>query len=108
MSALRMSDVTGRHAGADFGSFFEAEYERLFQALYLACGDKTEAEDLAQEAMARAFERWNGYRPWRGRSGTSSRSPSTCTEAGFGAPDGHLGVEGAARTPSPTAGTTRV
>jgi DNA-directed RNA polymerase specialized sigma24 family protein len=26
--------------------------------LYLACGDETDAEDLAQEAMARAFDRW--------------------------------------------------
>jgi RNA polymerase sigma-70 factor (ECF subfamily) len=92
MSALRMSDVTERHAEAEFGSFFEAEYERLFQALYLACGDKTEAEDLAQEAMARAFERWervqaverpigyvfqiafNLHRSWLRRTGRALRS----------------------------------
>jgi DNA-directed RNA polymerase specialized sigma24 family protein len=53
-----MSDVTGRRANADFSTFFEAEYERLFQAMYLMCGNKSDAEDLAQEAMARAFERW--------------------------------------------------
>jgi RNA polymerase sigma-70 factor (ECF subfamily) len=62
MSVLRMASVSRRHAQADFGSFFEAEYERLFQALFLACGDKSEAEDLAQEAMARTFERWERVR----------------------------------------------
>lgn len=53
-----MSDTAGRHLEADFGAFFEAEYEQLFQAMYLMCGNKADAEDLAQEAMARAFERW--------------------------------------------------
>jgi RNA polymerase sigma-70 factor (ECF subfamily) len=59
MSTVRMSDVTGRRANADFNTFFEAEYERLFQAMYLMCRNKSDAEDLAQEAMARAFERWD-------------------------------------------------
>jgi RNA polymerase sigma-70 factor (ECF subfamily) len=58
MSTVRMSDTAGRHLEADFGAFFETEYERLFQAMYLTCGNKADAEDLAQEAMARAFERW--------------------------------------------------
>src|SRR6266511_5328092 len=59
MSTVRISDVTGRRANADFSTFFEAEYERLFQAMYLMCGNKADAEDLAQETMARAFERWD-------------------------------------------------
>ena len=38
--------------------FFEAEYGRLLKVLYLITGSRVEAEDLAQEAMARALERW--------------------------------------------------
>jgi RNA polymerase sigma factor (sigma-70 family) len=41
-----------------FRWFFEAEYRRLCQALLLLTGDAYEAEDLAQEAMTRALERW--------------------------------------------------
>src|SRR5205823_7834693 len=41
-----------------FADFFEAESRRLGRAIYLLTGDAQEAEDLVQEAMARAFERW--------------------------------------------------
>ncbi len=43
---------------ADFESFFRHEYLRLVGALYLVTGDSGEAEELGQEAMARAYERW--------------------------------------------------
>lgn len=43
----------------DFRSFFEAEYERLLKTMVIVTGSRTEAEDIAQEAMARAFERWD-------------------------------------------------
>ena len=46
----------------DFDTFFAIEYRRLFEVLYLLARDRAEAEDLAQEAMARAFERWSGIR----------------------------------------------
>lgn len=42
-----------------FEEFFLAEHERLFQALYLLTGDRHEADDLAQEALLRAYERWD-------------------------------------------------
>jgi RNA polymerase sigma factor (sigma-70 family) len=42
-----------------FEDFFLAEHERLFQALYLLTGDRYEADDLAQEALLRAYERWD-------------------------------------------------
>jgi RNA polymerase sigma-70 factor, ECF subfamily len=35
-----------------------AEYPRLVRAAYLIVGDEQEAADLAQESLARAFERW--------------------------------------------------
>ena len=50
--------MSGTGVAVDFTAFFGAEYERLFQSLYLLCGNKADAEDLAQETMARAFERW--------------------------------------------------
>jgi RNA polymerase sigma factor (sigma-70 family) len=44
---------------AAFDEFFLAEHERLFKALYLLTGDRYEADDLAQEALLRAYERWD-------------------------------------------------
>ena len=44
---------------APFEDFFVAEHERLFQALYLLTGDRFDADDLAQEALLRAYERWD-------------------------------------------------
>lgn len=41
-----------------FEAFFEREYSHLLGGMYLACGNQQEAENLAQEAMARAFEHW--------------------------------------------------
>jgi RNA polymerase sigma-70 factor (ECF subfamily) len=41
-----------------FEAFFRAHYSNLARALLLLTGDRAEAEDLAQEAMARVFERW--------------------------------------------------
>ena len=45
------------HSG--FEDFFRAEYPRTVKALYLLTGSLAEAEDLAQEALARAYERWD-------------------------------------------------
>jgi RNA polymerase sigma factor (sigma-70 family) len=42
-----------------FEEFFLDQHERLFQALYLLTGDRAEADDLAQEALLRAYERWD-------------------------------------------------
>ncbi|MGH2711567.1 MAG: sigma-70 family RNA polymerase sigma factor [Actinomycetota bacterium] len=45
-----------------FEDFFHANYERLLRAMYLATGNRHEAEDLAQDAMARVLERWDQVR----------------------------------------------
>ncbi len=42
-----------------FEEFFLLQHERLFQALYLLTGNRSEADDLAQEALLRAYERWD-------------------------------------------------
>src|SRR5207247_4027686 len=48
-----------REVSLRFDDFFADEYPRLGRALYLLTGDREEAEDLAQELMARAYERWD-------------------------------------------------
>jgi RNA polymerase sigma factor (sigma-70 family) len=42
-----------------FAGFFEAEYRRLARAMYLLTRDRQEADDLAQEALVRVYERWD-------------------------------------------------
>lgn len=56
MSEIELESRSG------FESFFEAEYERLLRTMYVLCRNRTEAEDLAQAAMVRAFERWDAVK----------------------------------------------
>jgi RNA polymerase sigma factor (sigma-70 family) len=49
-------------SSSDFESFFRAEHRRLVKAMYLVTGDAHEAEELAQEAFLRVWERWNMVR----------------------------------------------
>jgi RNA polymerase sigma-70 factor (ECF subfamily) len=42
----------------DFDTFCRALGPRLVGSLVLFCGDRAVAEELAQEALVRAFERW--------------------------------------------------
>jgi RNA polymerase sigma-70 factor (ECF subfamily) len=55
-----------RQAGAevivepeDFATFFRTQYVPLVRAFCLLTADRAEAEELAQEALARAYERWD-------------------------------------------------
>jgi len=48
-----MAEVLG------FEAFFQREYPGLVRALYLLTADLPEAEDLAQETMARVYEKWD-------------------------------------------------
>ena len=41
-----------------FEQFFEQEQDRLLRALSVITGSRREAEDLAQEAFVKVFERW--------------------------------------------------
>jgi len=54
-----VAPARGRSDPKTFEAFFRDEYVRLGRALYLVTGDPAEAEDLAQEAMLRVFERWD-------------------------------------------------
>lgn len=44
---------------AAFDAFVHGEYQRLVRALALYCGDVSVAEELAQDAFARAYQRWS-------------------------------------------------
>ena len=46
-------------ANLGFATFYEREHVRLGRAVYLLTSDAAEAEELIQEAMARAYERWD-------------------------------------------------
>jgi RNA polymerase sigma factor (sigma-70 family) len=47
---------------SEFAAFCEAEYPRLVGALSLYCGDRTIAEELAQDALSRACRDWGKVR----------------------------------------------
>ncbi|HXY72973.1 MAG TPA: sigma-70 family RNA polymerase sigma factor [Actinomycetota bacterium] len=49
-------------AGLEFEELFRAEYSRLTSGLQLLTGSRTDAEDLAQDALARVYERWSRVR----------------------------------------------
>ena len=46
-------------SSAAFEEFFHQHYERLLKAVYLVTGNRGEAEDLAQEAFVKVYERWD-------------------------------------------------
>jgi RNA polymerase sigma-70 factor (ECF subfamily) len=46
----------------EFGEFYQAVFGRLVGQLVLVVGDLHEAEDIAQEALARAAARWSRLR----------------------------------------------
>lgn len=48
--------------GENFVVFFENEYRRLAKAMYILTGNAQEADDLAQEALVRVYERWDRVR----------------------------------------------
>ena len=51
--------MTGQDHQEEFGKFFEANREQLIGLAYLWCGDRQEARDLAQETLARTWQRWS-------------------------------------------------
>ena len=55
---MRLPTELAEH-GARFDTFVEEEHVRLFKALYFVTGSREEAEDLAQEAFLKLWERWD-------------------------------------------------
>jgi RNA polymerase sigma-70 factor (ECF subfamily) len=48
-----------RDPPGSFEQFFRDEYTNLLKALYMVAGTRHEAEELAQDAFVRAYERWD-------------------------------------------------
>jgi RNA polymerase sigma-70 factor, ECF subfamily len=44
---------------AAFDGFYRTTAPRILLYMYAVCGDRTEAQDLTQEAYARAWQRWS-------------------------------------------------
>ena len=59
MRAIKPGGELDSVGEAAFEDFFLAEYDSLMRAMWLLTGSRAEGEDLAQEAMARACERWD-------------------------------------------------
>lgn len=57
-----------------FETFFEDEKDRLLRVLSLITGSRTEAEDIAQEAFTRIYERWHVVRAMENPSAYLYRS----------------------------------
>jgi RNA polymerase sigma-70 factor, ECF subfamily len=52
-------DVVRTDESQSFDLFFLAESDRLLRALCLITGSRSQAEDIAQEAFTKVFERWD-------------------------------------------------
>jgi RNA polymerase sigma-70 factor, ECF subfamily len=48
-----------REGVADFDDFYVASHDRLLHVLYAMTGELAEAQDVLQEAYARAWQRWD-------------------------------------------------
>ncbi|MFL5799367.1 MAG: RNA polymerase sigma factor [Actinomycetota bacterium] len=60
MKATEPVATESAHGGqASFEEFFRASYERLARAMLLVTGQRSEAEDLTQDAFVRIYERWD-------------------------------------------------
>ncbi len=69
VAAVTPNPTLGPVGGDVFEAFFESNYQALLRVIYLVTGDRYEAEDLAQEAFARAYERWDRIRAMENPSG---------------------------------------
>ena len=59
---------------ASFEEFFAAEKDRLLRVLAFATGSTAEAEDLAQDAFTKIFERWERVRTMEDPAGYLHRT----------------------------------
>lgn len=67
-----VSDATSERAS--FESLFELERDRLFGLLALMTGDRSEAEEIAQDAFVAVWERWDRVRLMDNPSGYLHRT----------------------------------
>jgi hypothetical protein len=65
IETLATAEAAVDRVSLTFEAFFEREYAPLVRLAYLLSGDRAEAEEIAQEAMARVYERWGHGVPRR-------------------------------------------
>lgn len=53
------AQIVALDQAVDFETFFEAETETLFRRLCLVTGNRAEAEEIAQDAFLKVWERWD-------------------------------------------------
>jgi RNA polymerase sigma factor (sigma-70 family) len=58
-------NVDAAHQAADFSVFFAASFHQTLGLVTLSCGDPSLAEEVTQEAFARALDRWNAVSTMR-------------------------------------------
>jgi RNA polymerase sigma factor (sigma-70 family) len=63
-----------KEPAGSFEEFFRERYEPLLRALYLLTGDRHEAEELAQDACFRVYERWERLRGTANPAGYAYRA----------------------------------
>jgi RNA polymerase sigma-70 factor (sigma-E family) len=51
-------------ADDSFDEFYQASQQRVGAFLHAMCGDRADAQDAAQEAYARAWQRWSAVRTY--------------------------------------------
>jgi len=56
-----------------FEAFYRREWPAVFRTAYALAGDRETARDLAQEAFARAFERWRAVKAMERPGGWTQR-----------------------------------
>jgi RNA polymerase sigma-70 factor, ECF subfamily len=60
-AAVETEDLAVEQAGG-FEAFFQAHHARLYGTLCLVTSDRSEAEDVMQEAFLKVWERWDRVR----------------------------------------------
>jgi RNA polymerase sigma factor (sigma-70 family) len=59
---MKKEQAESQDADASFQGFFHSHFARLYQALIVVTRDSGEAEDIAQEALVRVWEKWKRVR----------------------------------------------
>jgi Sigma-70 region 2 len=70
----------------DFESFYQAAFGRIAGQLFVVTGDLQDAEDLTQEAFARASMRWSRLRTYDIRRRGCAGLPCGWPPTGSGGP----------------------
>jgi RNA polymerase sigma-70 factor (ECF subfamily) len=62
MDSMAAARIAHHDVDLGFADFFEQHRDRLFRAAWLVCRDRHEAEEIAQDAFLRVWQRWNAVR----------------------------------------------